>query len=310
MNQLQESKNSTYKTLDELFTANSATVTALPGGDRHVCEFRENCTEIVSLAARQGVDKSGLADTKEIKREAAIVAGLDMAKRIVAYATIEESPTLIKEAKVTETELRRLADTKLAPKLMAVVTLATTHAANLVDYGVTAELTTKLGDAITAYAAAVPQPKLGIDETKQVTAALEGFFKKNDLILHKMDALVELEKVGTPVFFQSYKNLRKVVVTGKGTLALKGLVKDAATGEGIPNADVLIILADDGRIKTGSELAKLMKRTAAKGNFTLKTLPEGNYKLTISKLGYVTQVKTINVVDGELCNVVVDLVSE
>ncbi|MFZ4549385.1 MAG: carboxypeptidase-like regulatory domain-containing protein, partial [Bacteroidales bacterium] len=160
------------------------------------------------------------------------------------------------------------------------------------------------------YAAAVPQPKLGIDETKQITAALEGFFKKNDLILRKMDALVELEKASTPVFYQSYKNLRKVVVTGKGSLALKGLVKNATTGEGIPKVDVLIDLADDGRLKADTELHKNVKRTAAKGIFTLKSLPEGTYNLTIRKLGYATQVKTINVVDGELCNVVVDLVSE
>ncbi|MEI8047083.1 MAG: carboxypeptidase-like regulatory domain-containing protein [Bacteroidota bacterium] len=310
MNQRQESKNSTYKTLDELFTTNNATVTALPGAEGLVGEFRANCTEIDSLIARQGVDKSGLADTKEMKREAAIVAGLDVAKRIVAYATIEENPTLIKEAKLSESELRKLADTKLAPKLMAVVTLATTHAAKLVDYGVTAEVTAKLNDAIMAYAAAVPQPKLGIDETKQITAALEGFFKKNDLILRKMDALVELEKASTPVFYQSYKNLRKVVVTGKGSLAMKGLVKNAATGQGIPNVDIMIELADDGRIKAGSELVKIVRRTAGKGNFILKSLPEGAYNLTISKLGYVTQVKTVNVVDGELFNLLVDLVSE
>ena len=308
MNKIQESKNSSYKTLDGLFTLNQATIMALPAGVKLVDEFRINLAEIDSLVAKQGVDKSGLADSKEQKREAAIVAGLDVAKRIVAFATIDENPTLLKEAKLGETELRKMADTKLAPKLTALVALGTAHAAKLVDYGVTEEVLARLSNFIAAYAAAMPKPKLGIDETKQITTKLDGIFKKNDVILRKIDALAELEKTGNPEFYKSYKNLRKVVVTGKGSLAMKGLVKDATTGEGIPNVDVLISLAEGGKVIGGTDIARIVKRTATKGSFNIKTLPSGTYSLGISKLGYLTQTLTVDVVDGELCNVVVVLV--
>lgn len=307
MDQIQESKNSSYKTLDELFTLNQPIVMALPAGVKLVEEFRLNCAEIDSLAAKQGVDKSGLADSKDQKREAAIVAGIDVAKRIVAFATIDENPTLSKEAKLSEAELRKMADTKVAPKLTAVLTLARAHAAKLIDYGVTDEMLTRLDNFIAAYSAALPKPKLSIDETKQVTAKLDVVFKKNDLVLRKMDALAELVKDSNPEYYKSYKNLRRVVVTGKGSLAMKGLVKDAATGEGIPNVDILITATEGGNRKGGTDIARIVKRTANKGSFKLKTLPEGTYSLEASKLGYEKQLITVDVVSGELCNVVVAL---
>lgn len=312
MNQLQESKNSSYKTLDELFTTNATVLATLPATVKIIGDFRANCLEIDSLIARQGVNRSGLKNNKEILRDAAIVAGLDVAKRITAYATVEENAILLKEAKLTETELRRLADTKIAPKLTAVVTLANANAAKLAEYGVTAAVITKLSEAIQAYATAVPQPKMGIDETKQVTNKLDECIKSNDALLRKMDALVELEKAGNPVFYNSYKNLRKVVVLGKGSLALKGLIRDAVTGKGIPKVDVLIEPSGErskALMAAGADLSKNVKRTAPKGNFMLKTLPEGEYTFTISKPGYAPQVKTVNVIAGELCNVVVELVS-
>ena len=123
---------------------------------------------------------------------------------------------------------------------MAVLTLADTYAEQLAEYGVTAEVTANLGNAINMYALAVPKPKLGIDEIKQITSDLNVKFKTNNALLRKMDALVELEKASNPNFYNSYKNLRKIVIFGRGSLAMKGLVKDADTGNGIHKVELLI----------------------------------------------------------------------
>jgi hypothetical protein len=103
-----------------------------------------------------------------------------------------------------------------------------------------------------------------------------------------------------------------VVQFGKGSLAMTGSVLDADTQEGIQKVKIGIEMAnEDGKTpKSGSELMKNVKFTSPKGNFDIRTMPEGRYLLTVSKLGYITQVMSVNVVAGEMCRVVVNLVKE
>lgn len=222
MTQQQENKNSSYKMLKELFDRNESTTAELPSFANLVVNFNGNCVAIDNLVAMQGIDKSGLKDNKEIQRNALIVITLDVSKRMLAYATVEEISTLKTEAKVTESALKKLADTKLKAKAQGVYELALANAAGAVTYGLTEEVTENLLAAINAYDTAIPQPKLGIDELKRVTANLDELFKQNDAILKKTDAVIELISASNPDFYNSYKNLRKVIAYGKGTLAFKG----------------------------------------------------------------------------------------
>jgi hypothetical protein len=312
MDKIQENKNSNFQGLGEFFNINELIVTQLPVGGVLLGEFRANCNSINDLASRQLVNRSGLRDNKEMLRDANIVACLDIASRIFAFATMQENATLIKEAKYNESELRKMADTRLVAKITALIALAEKHAPELVVYGVTATSIANLVAANEAYATAIPQPKLGIDENKQITSELNRYIKANDAILRKMDALAELQKASNPVYYASYRNLRKVVQFGKGSLAMTGSVLDADTQEGIQKVKIGIEMAnEDGKTpKAGSELMKNVKFTSPKGNFDIRTMPEGRYLLTVSKLGYITQVMSVNVVAGEMCRVVVNLVKE
>ena len=87
---------------------------------------------------------------------------------------------------------------------------------------------------------------------------------------------------------------------------------DADTQEGIQKVKIGIEMAnEDGKSpKDGADLMKNDKFTSPKGNFDIRTLPEGRYLLTVSKLGYITQVISVNVVAGEMCRVAVNLVKE
>lgn len=312
MNKIQESKNSSYKTLSETFITHAESLNGLPGATGLLAKFTANCAQIDASTTKQGVNKSGLWNEKENKADALIVAGLDVSRRITAYATMEDNVVLLKEAKLTETDLRRLADTKLGPKIAEVLALAQKHAADLLPYGVTPALTTKLGELITAYTAAQPQPKLGLNETRQATLNLDALIKDNDAILKKLDALMELLRANNPGFYSTYKNLRRVVVLGKATLAMKVTVKDEGSGAGIPRVKLNIEeTPEEGHTPiSGSELAKNVKFTFSNGGCNIKTLPEGRYTLTLSKPGYITQVLQVNVVAGERCDVDIKLVKE
>jgi hypothetical protein len=89
-------------------------------------------------------------------------------------------------------------------------------------------------------------------------------------------------------------------------------VLDADTQEGSQKGKIGIEMAnEDGKsAKAGADLMKNVKFTSPKGNFDIRTLPEGRYLLTESKLGYVIKVISVNVAAGEMCRVVMNLVRE
>jgi outer membrane cobalamin receptor len=68
---------------------------------------------------------------------------------------------------------------------------------------------------------------------------------------------------------------------------IKGVVKDAQTGEGLPGANVVI------------KSIYLGTSTYISGEYVLAGVPEGSQVLTISFLGYQEQNITVNIVDGK-----------
>lgn len=134
-------------------------------------------------------------------------------------------------------------------------------------------------------------------------------FKTAETALANMDAAVEIVRVSQPAFYTGYKNARKVVETGIGSLAVKGLVTDAATGELIKGASLSFVLDGNGtKVKSANTAEAIVKKTAEKGGFNIKSLPAGMYTVTIKKVGYAEQVATVAVADDELAEVDIQLV--
>src|SRR5690606_16275087 len=123
--------------------------------------------------------------------------------------------------------------------------------------------------------------------------------------LEKIDSAVELVKLTDPVFYDGYKSARKIVNQGSGKLAVKGLVTDAQSGE--PVKGVTITFMNDGETTPAALAASaepvIIKTTAAKGGFNIKSLPAGIYSVSFKKMGYAEQFATVNVNDGKLTTV-------
>ncbi len=141
---------------------------------------------------------------------------------------------------------------------------------------------------------AVCKPRLGITDKKQNTTQLAYFFKAADLSLDNIDTVIEIIRSTQPNFYNGYKSVRKIIETGTGSLAVKGFVTDTASGE--PIKGVNLSFMPDG-IGSKAAIAKasgnIVKKTADKGGFNIKTLPQGMYTVTISKNGYANQVETM-----------------
>ena len=121
-----------------------------------------------------------------------------------------------------------------------------------------------------------------------------------------MDAVINIVMLGQPNFFSGYKGARKIVITGTGTLALKGTAVELPDGFTLKGATFTFIPAG-GMMTGGGGNVEIVKKTAEKGNFYIKNMPEGTYNVKVTKTGYKEKVVTISVAPGELALLNVEL---
>lgn len=313
MNQIQENKNSSFLGCEDLFDKNAVVIATLPPFAECVTAIKQNRVMLDPLIARRAMDQSGTSVNKKLQHDAVIISAIDVSNRLMAYATVTKNAILLKEAKVTKSVLDRLADTRLKATIQGLLDLAIANAGDTLAYGITPEVTSNLAELLEVYSGTIPQPRLSIDEAKQLTTEISQLFKSDDELFKTTDALIKLFKDSHPEFYNSYTNLRKVIPSGKGTRALQLLVKDAVTGQGLPKVK-LVIEASEPDIKAakaaGADLQKSVKITSAKGGINAKNMADGNYTVTASRADYATQVVNFTIVGGIMTNVVIEMGKE
>lgn len=296
-----------YLAVKDYLTANATIVSALPNCSIYVTNFQNSITGIQTYAEQQMFDKSGISASKKQLRNTLVALAIDTSRKLTAYAKFANNQVLLKETKFTESDLKSGADTTLRDYAQGIYDRAQTNLTALATYGVSAATQTALQAAITAFVASIPKPRLGITDKKQSTIQLAKNFEAADLALENIDIIIEMVRVSQANFYNGYKTARKIVETGKNSLSVKGVVTDAATGEPLKGAIINFCpecaeptqkVAANG-MSAAKEEVVLTKRTAEKGGFNIKSLPEGVYSVTIKKNGYKEQVVTVAVTDGE-----------
>jgi hypothetical protein len=233
----------------------------------------------------------------------------------VAYATNSNNAVLLAETSYTESDLKRSPDTVLKDRCQVIYDRANSNLTALSTYGVTAAILTNLSTAITNFNTAIPKPRIGIADKKLATVQLATLFDTLDSNFAKIDVLVEMVKVSQVNFYNEYKSLRKIIDTGTGSLALKGTATELQSGGPVKNATFTFQPASAAQLKAmnnsaagnGNGNSPIVKKTAAKGSFNIKSMPEGTYTVTITKPGYKAQIATVSVVNGEMSDLVVQL---
>jgi hypothetical protein len=304
----QESRFSMQLVARDFLTANATITATLPSYAGFFTAVTTGITQIQSIREQQEFDKTGIAVNKTQLKTNLIALSIDVSRKVVAYATIVNNAVLLKEVKYTESELKKSADTILKDRCQVIYDRANANLAALATYGVTAAILTNLLNALNSYNTSIPKPRLGIADKKLATEQLAILLKSVDDNLAKIDALVEIVRVTQANFYSEYKNARKVVETGVGSLSVKGKITDSVSGVGLKGATITFT-ADAGTktTKAGSDLATKVKKSADMGGFNIKSLSEGSYNVTISKPGYKDAVVTVYVTNGELSVVDVQL---
>lgn len=286
---------------DTYLDANPTITALMPGFLKYFTPLKTEIVQAQAIHEQQEFDKKGITADKNQQKATLIALAIDTARRIVAYATNTNNAVLLAEARFTESELKKSPDAVLKERCQVILDLATENADALEEYGVTAASLTLLKTTIDSFNTAIPKPRLSIADKKKATDQLATLCNAMAANLEKIDTLVEIVRTTHPDFYKEYKSVRKIIDTGKNSLALKIKVTDAQTGEPLANT-TLTITPDNGTQKTASQIAKesIVKKTAAGGGLNVKSIEDGSYTVTASKPGYKNKSVTVNVVNEEL----------
>lgn len=308
MTNKQESHLNMYLSVRDFLNQNATLVGALPNFPATVTTFQNSITQIQQTAELQEIDKSGIVTNKKQLRATLVTQAVDVARRVAAYATFVNNSTLLQEVNYTESDLNKSSDEKLKNRTQIIYDRANTNLAALATYGVTAPILTALLNDITAYNTAIPKPRLGITETKQATDQLALLFDGAESSLNKIDMLIETLRISQPNFYVGYSEVRMIVNTGIGSIALKALATEIGTA--IPIKGVTFSFVPDMKLMkavNGNGHSQIVKITADKGMFHIKHMPEGTYQVTVTKPGYKDKVVTVSVANGEMTELDVEL---
>jgi len=253
----QESRFSMQMVVRDYLFANAAITSTLPNYAGFFSAVSSGIAQIQIIRAQQEADKTGIASSKSQLKANLIVLAMDVSRKMVAYATIGANSELLQEVNYSESDLKSCADTILKDRCQVIYDRANANVAALAAYGVTPAIVANLLTALTAYTIAIPKPRLGITDKKLATEQLAQTLKVVDDNLAKIDVLVEIVKVTQATFYSKYKNARKIVETGVGSLSVKGKITDAESGVGLKGATVSFAADGNGTIvKSGGAMVK------------------------------------------------------
>ena len=300
MTNFQIQKLRMYIALSILLKENPAILAKLPNGTKLLTALDNAIADIQANNLRQQESDRILREQLEELRKNLVNNIIVTSRKMQALADDKKSNALLKDIKFTKTDLANISDIELvqiAKKLHETVNL---YLAELEKYELDAETQKTLLADITIYETTAPKLDNWQRDQKEITNILRINYKTADEIVSSIDKQVEIVHDSEPEFYKKYKTTRKVDVPAD-VVQLVAKITDAERGAGVPNATVTFTLND-------STAESIVKQTAEKGGFQIKTIASGIYTVKIQKIGYQTQTLTITLPGDEPYSLNVKLV--
>jgi hypothetical protein len=297
MNKLQESRLSMYLSVRDFLLQNGDTTKDLPNYEANFKDLQETIERIQSIAEEQKSNIKGFAKNKLLLKEKLITLVLDNSHKLNAFATFSGDVKLQSAVKITRSKLSKAPDTGLRDYSQIIYDKAESNIDALVSYGITKETQTEMGDYISKYNASLSGPRVAKTETAQATKHLSSLFEHADLMLGAISAAIGIINLAQPIFIKGYELAKKVVLTGTTSLALKASAVDK---DGLAVKGAKFTFRQIGAGLAEGEAKEVVKTTADKGTFRIRSIRQGTYNVTVTKNGYKDKIVTVVVNDGEM----------
>ncbi len=295
-----------YLGVRNFVSQNESTANSIPKFAQSSANLLLSIDEIQLIGEMQGTNKTGLALDKNRLKMNLINLAVKYSNRIAILAKLTKNDTLLKEVKFNESDLLRLSEVTLKERTKIIYDKAEANLGNLAEQGITPNTQKNFLETITAFNKALETPRTGIAEKSKATQKLLVSFDKADSEIEIMDLAAGSAKDEYPDFFNGYRTSRKLIDSNSGTLALKAAARDFVNGEPVSGA-IFIFKLEDIKATGGTGIGEIIKKTSKKGNFHVKNMETGTYKVVVSKQGYKNKEASINVADGERSDLTVEL---
>ena len=291
MTTLQIQKLRMYIALRILLRANPAILAKLPNANELLTALDNAIAEI---QANDLLKKKTANEIKEIinaSRASLTRDILSTSRKIQAYADYKKDIAMLKDTKYTDTSLSGLSDVELVQVAKSLYEIVNQYMNELLPYELNPQTQQTLMNDATQYETSSPQLDAKNREQTTLTATIAENYKTADGIVASLDKQVEIVHDTEPAFYKEYRTTRKVDVP-RDVVQLVAKITDAQTGAGIPNATVTFT-------QTDATADPIVKPSADKGGFQIKTIAPGIYTVTVVKLGYLTQTLSITLPGDE-----------
>jgi len=300
MNTSQLERLKMYLAVRVLLRSIPAILAKLPNAEEYLTALDAVILDIQKNSALQKAGASQVIDQYDKQKAKLIALLLENVTKLQSYAAYINDNLLLEFTKVTANKLNKMEDVALLEYANDLYAKVNNLLTALTRYGITAETQTVLLTETKLLETLYPQMTQALRNKKNITSDLAANYKKADGICSKLDKEVEIVRTTEPKFYADYKNLRKVT-TPIDVVQLVGHILDSETGAGVPNATVTLTLSDGTK-------DPIVKTSADKGGFQVKTLAAGIYSVTVTKIGYQTQTLSITDMGDEPYDLVVRLV--
>lgn len=289
-----------------LVSQNEAVAQAIPKFAASYANLLITIDEIQLIGKMQDTNKTGLAMDKNSLKKRLVSLAVKYSNKVAILAKLTKNDTLLKEVKFNESDLNRLSEVTLKDRVQIIYDKAEANLGSLTEQGITADTQKQFLETITAFNMALETPRTGIAEKSKATMKLPLLFDKADADLEIMDMAAVSAKDEYPDFFNAYRTSRKLVDSNAGTLALRAAARDLTNGEPVGGA-VFVFKHENLKALGSNGNGEVVKKTSKKGNFHVKSMSTGNYKVVINKKGYKEKEVTVKVTEGERIELMVEL---
>lgn len=265
----------------DLWKADIGMIKAVERFDKYYNEIEEN-------SHIQSITITGITEQKNDMRQQLIKKLVVFASRIRSYAAVVDNMELYYKIKCTKTWLKEISVVELLSFINNTISIAEKYLDNLQDYGIDKQKINELQAMQNKFDKYSLKPRSATVVRSDSTSFIkEAIPRLAEFVRRVLDTNLMRYSESHPEFYGKYKIARRLVGNPQRKSAVIGLVSDTETNMPIKNVKIKFELIIKNA--TDKEFTRLVI-TTDKGNYRIKTLKTGRYRITIMHPEYETQI--------------------
>jgi len=206
-----ENRLTMFRAVETLLDNNTAKTAGITVFATRLAEFKDLITQIVDKEENRTNATKGMTADKQAKRDDMVEDAAVLAAKLKALGSDTNDDRLKQIGDIKRTDLAKMRDTQLLATIQGLVNTADSAAAGLAGYGVTAAMIAGLSTKMTTYNTALGSKEGSFSVKGAALTALNNLFDSaNDILVNKLDNLMEGFKKDDNEFYNQYKAAREI----------------------------------------------------------------------------------------------------